>query len=61
MRGGDKRMNSVLKRSHLRCLEDICVGLFTQQTEHFDLEFRREVGASEVAPGVVSRKVEARW
>lgn len=60
MKGSDKRMNSVLDRLHLRCLQDICAGLFTRQTEHFDLELRK-VRAGEVAPGVMSRKVEARW
>lgn len=50
MRGSDKRMNSVLDMLLLRCLQDIWVGLFRWQIEHFDLELRRQIRAGEV-PG----------
>lgn len=50
MRGSDERMNSVLDMLHLRCLQDIWVGLFRGQIEHFDLELRRQIRDGEV-PG----------
>lgn len=53
-------MNSVLGRLHLRCLQDICAGLFRWQMEHFDPELRREVKAGETALGVKNWEIVAR-
>lgn len=61
VREGDKGMNFVLARLCSRCLQTICVELFTWQIKHFDQELRREVRAGEAVLEMVSRKGEGRW